>query len=208
MDPDKNNYDLIVIGAGPAGLSAGFYAGLYGLNTLIIGETIGGQIKLAPEIIDYPGISSVKGEAWLADLLSQLQKQNVPLIKEKATKISPAVNNQLKKIFNIQTSSSIYSCSSLILAVGNQKRRPEYSGGELAFKSGIATSQGLIKVQNGLQTNLIGAFAAGNCLEFPQGIEQLSLAVAQGIQAAAQAYAYLTKQKPPLLWGKTKIAVQ
>ena len=53
---NKNPYDVIIIGAGPAGLTAGIYCGRYMLKTLIIEKlTVGGQITLTSEIENYPG---------------------------------------------------------------------------------------------------------------------------------------------------------
>ena len=47
-------YDLIIIGTGPAGLTAGIYAGRYLLNTLIIGKLPGGMITEAHEVCNFP----------------------------------------------------------------------------------------------------------------------------------------------------------
>ena len=50
-------YDLIIIGGGPAGISAGIYAGRAKLKTLVIEkENMGGQIKTTHEMVNYPGI--------------------------------------------------------------------------------------------------------------------------------------------------------
>ena len=55
-------YDLIVIGGGPAGVSAGIYAGRAKLKTLIIEkENIGGQIKISHEMVNYRGILHTTG---------------------------------------------------------------------------------------------------------------------------------------------------
>lgn len=55
-------YDLIIIGAGPAGLTAGIYARRFNLKTLIIEkESIGGQIASAPLVENYPGFNKISG---------------------------------------------------------------------------------------------------------------------------------------------------
>jgi len=59
---DSNHYDAIVIGAGPAGLTAGIYLSRARLKTLIINEgTVGGQMVLTHEIANYPGVESISG---------------------------------------------------------------------------------------------------------------------------------------------------
>ncbi|MDO4438444.1 MAG: thioredoxin-disulfide reductase [Eubacteriales bacterium] len=69
-------YDLIIIGAGPAGLAAGLYAGRYQLDTLIIEKAQdGGQISLTSEIENYPGqIIDVKESG--NDLIARMRKQS------------------------------------------------------------------------------------------------------------------------------------
>ncbi len=54
-------YDLIIIGAGPAGLTAGIYAARQKLNTLIITENIGGQAALSGTIENYTGFQIIPG---------------------------------------------------------------------------------------------------------------------------------------------------
>jgi len=58
----NNHYDAIVIGAGPAGLTAGIYLSRARLRTLILNEgTVGGQMVLTHEIANYPGVESISG---------------------------------------------------------------------------------------------------------------------------------------------------
>lgn len=57
-----NHFDVIVIGAGPAGLTAGIYLSRARLRTLIVSEgTVGGQMILTHEIANYPGVESTSG---------------------------------------------------------------------------------------------------------------------------------------------------
>ena len=59
---NDNHYNTIIIGAGPAGLSAGIYASRAKLKTLILNEgTVGGQLVLTHEIANYPGVKSTSG---------------------------------------------------------------------------------------------------------------------------------------------------
>ena len=59
---EANHYDAIVLGAGPAGLTAGIYLSRAKLKTLILNEgTVGGQMVLTHEIANYPGVESISG---------------------------------------------------------------------------------------------------------------------------------------------------
>ncbi len=55
-------FDIIIIGGGPAGLTAGIYASRARMKTLILNEgTVGGQLVLTHEIANYPGVESTSG---------------------------------------------------------------------------------------------------------------------------------------------------
>ena len=199
---EKTMQDLIVIGAGPAGLTAGLYAGLYGLQTRVIGETIGGALKLAPMIFDYPGVKAIKGSDWLDAILFQLKEAGAEIIEKKITAISR--NDQGS--FKVNAQDEMFETLSLIFASGNEKRRPQYSGSDLAKSLGIElTQENFILVDEKMRTNIPGIYAAGNCLQYPLGAEQLIDAAAQGARTAAQVYEYLKGKKAPLLWGKATI---
>lgn len=65
-------YDLIIIGAGPAGLSAGIYAGRATLDTLILeADTVGGQVTTTSIVYNYPAAPAIDG----TKLANQMQKQ-------------------------------------------------------------------------------------------------------------------------------------
>ena len=63
-------YDVVILGAGPAGMAAGIYAGRYGMKTLVIGSVIGGTANLAGEIENYPGFTGSG-----ADLMEKFEEQ-------------------------------------------------------------------------------------------------------------------------------------
>lgn len=69
---DEHLYDLIIVGAGPAGLSAGLYAGRATLDTLILeGDSVGGQVTTTSVVYNYPAVEKVDG----TKLMNQMQKQ-------------------------------------------------------------------------------------------------------------------------------------
>ena len=71
-------YDVIILGAGPAGLSAGLYAGRYKLSTLIVEKSQdGGQISITDEIENYPGQvidTDESGSSLVARMTAQAAK--------------------------------------------------------------------------------------------------------------------------------------
>lgn len=72
---NDNHYDVIVIGAGAAGLTAGIYLSRARVNTLILNEgTVGGQMVLTHEIANYPGVNSISGYELARNMKEQAIK--------------------------------------------------------------------------------------------------------------------------------------
>ncbi len=202
-------YDLTIIGAGPAGLSAGLFAGMYGLKTTIVGEMLGGQLNFAPMVFDYPGVRSITGKDWLTAMYDRLKESSVEVRAEKIVDVSSQkeeTGEVEKTVFTSRSPTNEYKSLSLLFASGNEKRRPSYTGNDLARSLGVEiTPTGFMYVDSRLATNIEGVFAAGDCLPHPPSLEQLVTSAAFGVEAAAFAYTYIKHRKPPILWGKASI---
>lgn len=113
-------YDVIILGAGPAGLSAGLYAGRSRLSTLIIEKgQDGGQIAITDEIENYPG-QRVEGESG-ASLVARMAEQAV---KFGCDRVSDTVNEVILDgdIKVVKTSKDEYKGKSVIIATGAHAR--------------------------------------------------------------------------------------
>lgn len=110
-------YDLIILGAGPAGLTAAIYAGRYKINTLVISQTPGGIAGTASEIHNFPSYEKISGFELVTKMIKQVQALKIPIAQEIVTDIS-----KTKDSFKIKTSKNTYSCKKLILATGTQRR--------------------------------------------------------------------------------------
>ena len=78
-------WKLIIIGAGPAGLAAGIYAGRSGLKTVIIEKnTPGGEASITPEIENYPGFEKISGPVLVERMINQCTKfgAQTPMLTE------------------------------------------------------------------------------------------------------------------------------
>ncbi len=123
-------YDLIIIGAGAAGLAAGIYGARSGLKTLIIEEKLaGGTTGDAPLVENYPGFSSVTG-AELADKMVQHCKKTGAILRELETVVSFNFEGE-KKI--VKTTRTEYEATAVIIASGAHYREIEVKG-EKEFK--------------------------------------------------------------------------
>ena len=83
-------YDIIVIGAGTAGLTAGIYGSRAGKSVLILEQTTyGGQIINTPEIENYPGIAHISGFQFAQDLYDQATGLGAEYKAEQTTREGP-----------------------------------------------------------------------------------------------------------------------
>lgn len=111
-------YDLIIIGAGPAGLSAAIYAGRSGKTALLLEEkNYGGQIVNTPDIENYPGISHISGFEFAMELYKQAESFGAEIKYEKALGISG------DKIKTVKTSKGEYEAKAVIIATGAKNRK-------------------------------------------------------------------------------------
>ena len=111
-------YDVIVIGAGTAGMTAGIYARRAGKTVLIIEEkNYGGQIINTPEGENYPGISKVSGFTFANNLYNQTRKLGAEFKFEEVIKIQ---NNSGYKV--VVTNKTKYQGKTVIIATGAKNR--------------------------------------------------------------------------------------
>ena len=112
-------YDLIILGAGPAGLSAGLYAGRAKLKTLIIEKSIeGGQISGTTDVENYPGIKLISGLELGMTMKEQAQNFGCEFVSEIVEEV--ILEGDVKKV---KTSSGEYEAKSIILATGAKARK-------------------------------------------------------------------------------------
>lgn len=111
-------YDVIVIGAGTAGMTAGIYARRAGKTVLIIeGKNYGGQIINTPEVENYPGISKVSGFTFANNLYNQTRELGTEFKFEEVIKIQ---NNSGYKV--VATNKTKYQGKTVIIATGAKNR--------------------------------------------------------------------------------------
>lgn len=114
------HYDSIVIGAGPAGLTAGIYLSRARLRTLILNEgTVGGQMVLTHEIANYPGVESISG--YQLSGIMKKQARNFGCEIKSGVSISVlGLNDTLKSV--ILSDGTEYTADSVILTPGGRSR--------------------------------------------------------------------------------------
>lgn len=131
---NKNFYDVIIIGGGPAGLSAAIYMARAKFSVLVMEkETIGGQITITDEVVNYPGVIKTSGKALTEQMRMQAQNFGAEFLIAEATNID--LKDDVKKI---QTNKGVFKSVGVILATGANPRMLGFEG-EATFRGrGVA----------------------------------------------------------------------
>ena len=127
-------YDMIVIGGGPAGLSAGIYGGRAKLDVLVIEkENKGGQISLTSEVVNYPGILEISGSEFMVQTKKQAQGFGVNFVQDEVVDM-----DFTQKIKTIKTKTAEYKTLSVVIATGAAPRKLGFPGEQEFTGRGVA----------------------------------------------------------------------
>lgn len=133
-------YELVVIGAGPAGLTAGIYAARAGMKVLLVEKIVpGGQVQLAETIENFPGFpEGIKG-AQLSDLFKkQAVSAGARIIIAEVKEISALQDSQQRPYYLLKTDEQSFSAYSVILACGAAPRKLNVPGEEQLSGRGVS----------------------------------------------------------------------
>lgn len=129
-------YDLIILGAGPAGLTAGIYAARGGLNAVIVeSKAVGGQAALTAEIENYPGFASVSGYELVSLMQAQCEALGVSFVFDAPVTLS--LDGGVKRVETAY--SGTLEARAVILATGalprtlGIERESELMGGGVSY---------------------------------------------------------------------------
>jgi thioredoxin reductase (NADPH) len=125
-------YDVIILGAGPAGLTAAIYACRRELKTLVISKDTGGQITKAHSMENFPGFEKIMGAELAQKMAAQAEKLGAEIIFEEVTSIDKKGKN-----FAVKTTKN-YEGKALILAYGKTPRNIGIPGEEKYSGKGVS----------------------------------------------------------------------
>lgn len=130
----ENIYDMIIVGGGPAGLSAAIYMARAKYKTLVIEKAkFGGQITITEEVVNYPGVFSTSGKALTSDMQRQAEAFGAEF------KLSEVLDIDLSQdIKVIKTTSGEYKTLGIILALGAAPRQLGFVGEDEFRGRGVA----------------------------------------------------------------------
>ena len=128
-------YDLIIIGAGPAGVSAAIYAARQKLNLLVISREMGGQIaKKAVDIENYPGFDKISGPELIKTFEKQLETNGVEIVFDEVLKVEKPAD---KFIVSTELGDK-YESLSVVVATGADPRPLEAEGEKEFIGKGVS----------------------------------------------------------------------
>jgi len=129
--------EVIIIGSGPAGLTAAIYAARSRLNPIIIaGFQYGGQLMNTTDIENFPGfIEGIPGPQLMDNMLKQAERFGSTFIYENATKVE--VEGKVKRV-TVDTG-KIYESKAIIIATGATPRRLNIPGEDKFYGRGVST---------------------------------------------------------------------
>jgi len=175
-------YDVLIIGAGPAGLTAGVYCARKLLKTMIISENIGGQALDSWSVENYMGYRMVTGEDLMKKFEEQLQTLDIRLELDRVTGIS-----EEDGLFTVKTVSDIVLKSkSLILTQGKKPRKLGVANEEQYLGRGLSicsTCDGPLYAKKKIAVVGGGNSALQTAVEMSNIAESVSLIVRRTIRA-------------------------
>ncbi len=128
----KTIYDLIIVGAGPAGMTAAIYAARRKINFLVVSLDVGGQMSWSSEVGNYPGTTQTSG----MELVNQFKKHmDVYKIKIKSEEIIKIGKN--KNLCYVKTKKNNYESKAVLIATGKKPKKLDVPGEEELLGNGV-----------------------------------------------------------------------
>ncbi len=152
---NTKGYDLIIIGAGPAGLTAAIYAVRSGLKTAVVSKDIGGATSKILMLENWPGFEGT-GTQLMVKIYAQVKKYDVDFFMDSVEQISKSKNG-----FLVKTVKNKIECKSVIITTGAERRKLNIKGEEELVGKGVSycvTCDGFF-----FKDKVVGVVGGSNC---------------------------------------------
>ncbi|OPY26524.1 MAG: Sulfide dehydrogenase subunit alpha precursor [Methanocella sp. PtaU1.Bin125] len=162
-------YDVAIIGAGPAGMTAGLYCGRANLSTIIFGNIFDSNLAKAGDVENYPGFESIQGIELVEKFNKQLGKYNVLQV--------PAYINRIIRddVFRLITENGEFDARSVIISTGSKHRELNIPGEKEFNYKGVSycavcdgsfyKGKNVVLIGHGDQAAKSALYLAGLCKE-------------------------------------------
>ncbi|MDD5111768.1 MAG: FAD-dependent oxidoreductase [Candidatus Altiarchaeota archaeon] len=116
-------HDLIIVGAGPAGITAAVYAARRMMDVLVVSKNVGGQAALTAEIENYTGYQFISGHDLADRFREHIEKYGISLKEEEALSVTKS-----GEVFTVNTPKGSYQSGAVILALGGRPKTLDVPG--------------------------------------------------------------------------------
>lgn len=133
--PENELYDLIILGGGPAGLTAGIYAMRAALKTVLIEKGIpGGQVAITKDVENYPGFIEIGGFELCEKFLQHAKHYNLEIVEKEAVATEPGIDYHSVRLVD----GTVLRSHAIILAAGGTAQKLNIPGEEENFGKGVS----------------------------------------------------------------------
>jgi len=131
----QENYEVIIVGGGPAGLAAGLYCKRAALNTVLIEKgLLGGQIAISKDVENYPGLEGITGFDLAEKLVHHVQTFGLNIIRQEVAAVNAGSDRHSVRLAN----GELLQATALILALGGTARKLGIPGEKEYLGSGVS----------------------------------------------------------------------
>jgi thioredoxin reductase (NADPH) len=128
-------YDLVIIGGGPGGLTAGIYAMRAALNTVLIEKAVpGGQMNLSDTVENWPGTQNISGGELSQNFLHHAEAYGLPILSREVTALEPGLDFHTVRLDD----GEILKAHAVILGSGGSPRKLNIPGEETYYGKGVS----------------------------------------------------------------------
>lgn len=128
----KEIYDVVIVGAGPAGVTAAVYAIRQGLKTLVLSSNIGGLMLETDFIENYPGFTHIPSYELAKNFEQHLKSVNAEILPKRVKRVE-----KTNSTFKITADESVHEAKTVIIATGAEHRRLNVVGEERLARRGV-----------------------------------------------------------------------
>jgi thioredoxin reductase (NADPH) len=135
MSSNREPYDLIIIGGGPGGLTAGIYAMRAALKTILVERSVaGGQVAMSDSVENYPGTESITGFDLSQRFLKHAQSYGLEMVQDEVTAVEPGLELHTVRLAN----GTVLQGYAVILATGGRPRKLGVPGEDQYYGKGVS----------------------------------------------------------------------